>query len=158
MADSVVAVIDPMRVRDLADILEIERKSFPTPWSRGAFLSELLENEHAYYLVARLPSDDERRLGRPLGYIGIWIVAGEGHITNVAVHPDYRNHGIGRRLLLAIGELAQAKGADRLTLEVRRTNYGAQRLYTRLGFTSAGVRRGYYRDNDEDAIIMWKTL
>lgn len=156
MADEFGVVIEPMRVRDLPDILEIERHSFPTPWSRGAFLSELLENERAYYLVARLPGAEAR--GKPVGYIGIWIVIDEGHITNVAVHPDYRSRGVGRKLLVAIGELAGAKGASRLTLEVRRSNNGAQRLYQRLGFEGTGVRPGYYRDNDEDAIIMWKRL
>lgn len=148
---AVPVVIDPMRVRDLSDILKIERLSFTTPWSRGAFLSELLENDRAYYLVARC--------GEPaVGYIGVWIIAGEGHITNVAVHPDFRRNGVGTRLLNAIGELAREKGASRLTLEVRRSNTSAQRLYAALGFESAGIRRGYYRDNNEDAVIMWKDL
>lgn len=148
---AVPVVIDPMRVRDLSEILKIERLSFTTPWSRGAFLSELLENDRAYYLVARSGE-------RPVGYIGVWIIAGEGHITNVAVHPDFRRSGVGTRLLTAIGDLAREKGATRLTLEVRRSNAGAQRLYVALGFESAGIRRAYYRDNNEDAIIMWKDL
>lgn len=148
---AVPVVIDPMRVRDLSDILKIERLSFTTPWSRGAFLSELLENDRAYYLVARCGE-------RAVGYIGVWIIAGEGHITNVAVHPDFRRNGVGTRLLNAIGELAREKGASRLTLEVRRSNTSAQRLYAALGFESAGIRRGYYRDNNEDAVIMWKDL
>ncbi|HEY8486587.1 MAG TPA: ribosomal protein S18-alanine N-acetyltransferase, partial [Limnochordales bacterium] len=144
-------VIDPMRVRDLNDVMAIERLSFTSPWSRTAFLSELLENDRAHYLVARVH-------GRTVGYVGIWIVADEGHITNVAVHPDYRSRGVGRRLLHAITELAIRKGARRLTLEVRRSNLRAQSLYQSLGFQSVGVRRGYYRDNNEDAIIMWRDL
>ena len=143
--------IDPMRVRDLNEVMAIERLSFTTPWSRMAFASELLENERAYYLVARVR-------GRAVGYVGIWIVADEGHITNVAVHPDYRSRGVGRRLLQAITELAIRKGARRLTLEVRKSNVRAQSLYQSLGFQGVGVRRGYYRDNNEDAIIMWRDL
>lgn len=144
-------IVDPMRVRDLNEIMIIERLSFSTPWSKGAFLSELLENDRAHYLVARMD-------GRAVGYVGIWLVADEGHITNVAVHPDYRSRGVGRRLMEAITDLARRRGARRLTLEVRKSNLRAQRLYESLGFRSVGVRRGYYRDNNEDAIIMWRDL
>ena len=144
-------VIDPMRLRDLGDILKIEKLSFTTPWSKQAFLSELLDNDRAYYLVAKVND-------RAVGYIGIWLVAGEGHITNVAVHPDYRGRGIGNRLMLAIEELAKKRGATRMTLEVRVSNEVAQALYRKLGYVAAGIRRRYYRDNDEDAIIMWKDI
>lgn len=144
-------VIDPMRLRDLGEVMKIEKLCFTTPWSKHAFLSELLDNDRAYYLVAKV--DD-----RPVGYIGVWLIAGEGHITNVAVHPDFRRRGIGRRLLLAAEELALARGQRRMTLEVRVSNEGAQRLYRSLGYVAAGVRRRYYRDNDEDALIMWKDL
>ncbi len=140
-----------MRLRDLPEILKIEKLSFTTPWSRQAFISELLDNDRAYYLVAKY---DEH----PVGYIGIWLVAGEGHITNVAVHPDYRQQGIGRRLMLSIEELARARDTRRTTLEVRKSNLVAQHLYVELGYASAGIRPGYYRDNNEDAIIMWKDL
>lgn len=143
--------IDPMRVRDLTEVLTVERLSFSIPWSKNAFLSELIGNDRAHYLVAKVND-------RVVGYIGVWIIADEGHITNVAVHPEYRGRAIGRRLLLSVAELAQAKGGRRLTLEVRRSNLGAQRLYRSLGFESAGIRRGYYRDDNEDAIIMWKDL
>ena len=144
-------VIDPMRLRDLGDILKIEKLSFTTPWSKQAFLSELLENDRAYYLVAKVGD-------RAVGYIGVWLIAGEGHITNVAVHPDYRGQGIGRRLLLAIEEIALARGHRRMTLEVRTSNTVAQHLYRKLGYVAAGIRPKYYRDNNEDALIMWKDL
>lgn len=144
-------VIDPMRVRDIPDILEIEHLSFTTPWTRGAFLSELLANEYAYYIVAKVG-------GVAIAYIGVWIIVGEGHITNVAVHPDYRRQGIGRRLLLAADELVRARDGYRMTLEVRKSNVFAQRLYRSLGYEPTGVRKGYYRDNREDAIVMWKEL
>lgn len=144
-------VIDPMRVRDIPDILKIEHLSFTTPWTRGAFLSELLANEYAYYIVAKVDSV-------PVAYIGVWVIVGEGHITNVAVHPDYRNQGIGRQLLLAADAVVRARGGVRMTLEVRKSNISAQRLYKRLGYEPAGIRKGYYRDNREDAIVMWKQL
>lgn len=152
--------IEPMRLRDLGDILKIERLSFPTPWSRYAFLSELLENDRAYYLVARLvPTTRPRpRRPRPVGYVGVWLVLDEGHITNVAVHPEFRGHGVGRMLMQAVENLVREKGGKRMTLEVRRSNLVAQNLYRSLGYKSAGVRRGYYRDNNEDAFIMWKDL
>lgn len=144
-------VIDPMRVRDLGDIMRIEKLSFTTPWSKQAFLSEMLDNDRAYYLVAKVND-------RPVGYIGVWLIAGEGHITNVAVHPDFRGKGIGERLMRAIEDLVKKRGATRMTLEVRVSNDVAQRLYRKLGYIAAGIRRRYYRDNDEDAIIMWKEI
>jgi len=148
-------VIEPMRVADIDMVLEIERRSFPTPWSRAAFVSELLDNDRAHYLVARTATQNGPLV---VGYIGLWLIAGEGHITNVAVHPDYRQRGIGRRLLEAAADLCRLRSARRMTLEVRVSNLVAQRLYRDLGFVSAGIRRGYYRDNNEDAIIMWKDL
>lgn len=149
-------VIEPMRVRDVAGVLDVEKKSFTSPWTGAAFLHELLNNDRAHYLVAR------RRLygrkTRVAGYIGVWIIADEGHITNVAVHPDDRRQGLGRQLMLAIEALCLKRGVRSMTLEVRVSNYGAQALYEELGFVGAGVRPGYYRDNNEDALIMWKEL
>ncbi|NLN18579.1 MAG: ribosomal protein S18-alanine N-acetyltransferase [Firmicutes bacterium] len=140
-----------MRLRDLPDILRIEKASFTTPWSENAFLSELLENDYAFYLVARVGE-------QAVGYVGVWLIAGEGHITNIAVHPDYRRQGLGRRLMMAIEQLCRERRISRMTLEVRRSNAIAQSLYRQLGYVGAGYRRGYYRDNNEDALIMWKDL
>jgi ribosomal-protein-alanine N-acetyltransferase len=144
--------VEPMRVRDLDAVLAIERVSFPTPWSRYAYLSELLENDRAYYLVART---SDRRV---VGYIGIWLILDEGHITTIAVHPLQRGRGIGRQLLEAAETIARELGALRVTLEVRVSNTVAHNLYRKIGFADAGIRPGYYRDNNEDAIIMWKEL
>lgn len=144
-------VIDPMRLRDLPGVLIVERLSFPTPWSRQAFLSELFENDRAYYIVAKQGE-------RIVGYGGIWFIAGEGHITNIAVHPECRKQGIGRRLLHTLEEMIRLRGGDRLTLEVRVSNVWAQHLYETFGFRKAGMRKGYYRDNNEDAVVMWKQL
>src|SRR5690606_25719054 len=154
-------VIEPMRVRDIGAVLEVEKLSFPTPWSRAAFLSELLNNEKAYYLVARDPAKKGPFPWSPalvVGYIGAWILFDEGHITNVAVHPDYRGQGIGRKRMEAIEEVCAARGVKRMTLEVRQSNLIAQRLYRSLGYVAVGVRPGYYQDNNEDALIMWKEL
>lgn len=151
MGEQIPIVIDPMRVRDIPDVLKIEQLSFTTPWTRGAFLSELLANDNAYYIVAKVNSVT-------VAYIGVWVIVDEGHITNVAVHPDYRRRGIGTRLLLAADELVRARGGRRMTLEVRKSNVSAQRLYRSLGYVPAGIRKGYYRDNREDAIVMWKDL
>lgn len=144
-------MIEPMKVDDVEEVLAIEQASFPTPWSRMAFLSELLENERAVYLTAR---EDERLIG----YVGMWRILDEGHITNLAVHPDARQRGVGRRLLQTLCDLAQARGLHRLTLEVRVSNAPAQHLYESFGFLAAGVRPGYYQDNNEDALIMWLDL
>ncbi|MBE3577159.1 MAG: ribosomal protein S18-alanine N-acetyltransferase [Limnochordales bacterium] len=140
-----------MRLRDLDQVLRIERLSFSSPWSRAAFLSELLENDRARYIVARIGD-------QVVGYTGMWIVIDEGHITNVAVHPHWRNRGIATQLLGALEEIARANGVRRMTLEVRKSNVVAHTLYEKLGFRDAGIRRAYYRDNNEDAIIMWKEL
>lgn len=143
--------IEPMRIKDLGEVLEIERLSFPIPWSKRTFLYELLENEQAVYLVAW-----EAKKIR--GYIGMWMVIDEGHITNLAVHPAYRRRGIGRVLLETLIMESAKRGIHRLTLEVRRSNLGAQALYGRMGFKNAGIRPRYYQDNREDAMIMWKGL
>lgn len=139
----------PMQVEDLDAVLEIEQASFLTPWSRFAFLSELIENERAIYLVAKLD-------GAVCGYAGMWRVLDEGHITNLAVHPAQRGQGIGRMLLQSLCDLGRARGLNRMTLEVRVSNDVAKGLYQKMGFASAGVRPGYYQDNGEDALIMWR--
>lgn len=138
-----------MCLADLEQVLEIEQLSFTTPWSRQSFLHELLENERAIYLVFK---ENEKIWG----YIGMWIVLDEGHITNLAVHPVFRQRGVGRSLILRLEELARERSVRHLTLEVRKSNEPAQNLYRDLGFVSVGVRRQYYLDNMEDAMIMWK--
>jgi ribosomal-protein-alanine N-acetyltransferase len=139
--------IDRMKLTDIDDVLEVERLSYPTPWSRRAFISELTENAYAHYLVARAG-------GRVIGYVGMWLILDECHITNVAVHPAYRRQGVGRLLMQSAIEFTEAAGGRHITLEVRRTNLVAQHLYQSFGFQSVGVRKGYYTDNHEDAFIM----
>ncbi|MEL7566080.1 MAG: ribosomal protein S18-alanine N-acetyltransferase [Dehalobacterium sp.] len=141
----------PLEAEYLDQILEIEQVSFPTPWSKQAFLSELQQNSLAYYCVGMLNE-------KIIGYGGMWIIIDEAHITNVAVHPDYRGKKVGEALMLHLIAQALIKGALRMTLEVRPSNIAAQSLYQRMGFEAVGRRRGYYTDTKEDAIIMWKTL
>lgn len=142
-------MIEAMKLTDLEQILEIEQASFTTPWSRQSFLHELLENERAVYLVYRHNE-------RVWGYIGMWVVVDEGHITNLAVHPAFRRRGVGRQLIEALTMESTRRGIRHLTLEVRKSNIPAQELYKEMGFVSMGIRRQYYLDNMEDAIIMWK--
>ncbi len=144
-------IIRSMELSDLDGVLAIENQSFPTPWSRLSFISELVENSRAVYLVAE-------HEGSVIGYIGMWKIVDEAHITNLAVAPEFRGKGVGTALLQAATELAVASGLLRMTLEVRISNYVAQHLYFRMGFDAAGIRPRYYRDNDEDALIMWRDI
>lgn len=140
------SVIRPMEEKDLARIHEIERCSFAVPWSEDAMRSEL-GNPVARYLVL----EEE---GQVMGYVGTWIIIDEGHITNIAVHPDARGRGHGKALLLGLMRIAQELGVAFMDLEVRVSNAPAISLYRKLGFKPAGIRKGYYEDNGEDAQIM----
>ncbi|HWJ02708.1 MAG TPA: ribosomal protein S18-alanine N-acetyltransferase [Verrucomicrobiae bacterium] len=141
----------PMELSHLDEVLKIEEQSFPTPWSKYAFTCELLDNDFSRYFC--LIYGD-----RVIGYMGVWIILDEAHITNVAISPEYRNQRLGDYLMQVVTQNCLALGAVRMTLEVRVSNLAAQNLYTRLGFKSAGIRRGYYTDTKEDAIIMWKEI
>lgn len=143
--------IIPMREEHLMGVLEVEQLSFPTPWSKQAFLGELRDNELAHYYVC-LQGE------KVAGYAGMWIIYDEAHVTNIAVHPDFRGQKIGKALMLTLMEHALRLGAERITLEVRPSNKVAQELYRKLGFRPVGVRKGYYTDTNEDAIIMWRNL
>lgn len=143
--------LEEMKKEDLEQVLEIEKLSFLTPWSRKSFESELEKNDLAKYVVAKVD-------GKVAGYGGIWIVLDEGHITNIAVHPDFRGQKIGERITRALLDIAEENNAGRVTLEVRTSNETARNLYRKLGFVESGVRKGYYADSGEDAIIMWKQI
>jgi [ribosomal protein S18]-alanine N-acetyltransferase len=150
--------IERMLPEDVPAVMAVDHLCFPTPWSENAYRSEL-GNVSAYYLIARLPwrgfGTGAGDRGRLVGFAGAWIVMDEAHITTIGVHPDYRRHGIGERLLTALLEEARERGVRRATLEVRETNRGAQALYARFGFMPIARRRRYYSDTDEDAIVMW---
>jgi ribosomal-protein-alanine N-acetyltransferase len=147
--------IEPMRAADLEAVLEIERASFRTPWSRQAFLHELERNRVAGLWVARSDRAPGAAAARPVvGYLCLWAVADEVHVTNLAVHPAWRGEGIGRFLLGTLLAHHRAQGARRAFLEVRPANVEARRLYQGLGFQEVGRRRGYYVDTGEDALLM----
>jgi len=143
-------VIELMKIDDIKNVLEVENKSFTIPWHEESFVQELTNNI-AVYLVAKIE-------GKAVGYVGVWKILNEGHITNIAVHPNYRNKGIGRALVSELLLLCTKDGIETFTLEVRKSNLIAQKLYKDFGFVEAGIRKKYYSDNNEDAIIMWKTI
>lgn len=140
-----------MTVEDLDDVIEVEIHSFATPWSREAFYNELTKNQFAHYLVAEV---DEK----VVGYCGVWIIVDEAHITNIALLPDYRGMKLGEALMGRIIEIARESGAIRITLEVRVSNERAQNLYRKFGFEEGALRKQYYTDNMEDALVMWVNL
>lgn len=147
-ADAVLSV-KKMTMKDLDEVMEVERQCFTTPWSRYSFVCELKDNQFSHYIVAKY-------MGKIIGYAGMWIILDEAHVTNVGVLPEYRGGGVGELLMRSLIIAAKEHGAKKMTLEVRKSNYVAQNLYSKLGFEPVGIRRGYYLDNREDAVIMWK--
>jgi len=140
--------IRPMMEGDLDEVMQIERKSFPTPWSRRLFERELLlPYAHAFVALEAMPD-------RIAGYLCFWLVEGETHILNLAVDPESRRRGIGALLLRHGLDYSQERGAREITLEVRRSNYRAIALYRRFHFEPRGIRPRYYSDSGEDAVIM----
>jgi len=139
--------VEPMRAEDMEAVLHIDRLSFPVPWMPTAFTTEL-SNRSACYLVARSE-------GQVVGFGGAWVIMDEAHITTLAVHPQHRGRHIGERLLLALLEEGIRRRASRATLEVRQSNRAARHLYQKFGFYEAAVRKNYYTDNGENAIVMW---
>lgn len=140
-----------MRLEDLPRIMEIEKKSFWSPWSERLFRQELTRNRRARYLV--LQEED-----LIIGYVGMWFTPGEIHITNLAVDPKYRRRGLASRLIKEVYRAAMEKKLFRITLEVRASNREARLLYRKEGFRETGTRPGYYSDNREDAVIMTRVL
>lgn len=147
-------VIRPMTLDDLPQVLEIDRLSFPIPWQERSYRYELSENPSSTLLVATYEESGQTRLA---GYIGFWWIVDEVHISTLAVHPRLRRQGIGSGLLKAALGQAALKGAEFATLEVRASNQAAIDLYRRFGFQVVGRRAKYYRDNDEDALLMTLT-
>ena len=139
-----------LELRDLAEIEEIERSSYPTPWSRSMFASEL--SKPSSLCLGAYDSET----GRLIGYLVISRYVDAWHVMNVAVAAEHRRRGIATMLLERLFEATAGRGRRGYTLEVRVSNAGAVALYERLGFKPRGVRRGYYTDNREDALIMWK--
>lgn len=139
-----------MDLGDIPSVLSIENRSFPTPWSENIFREEI-QSPLCSCLVAAID-------GRIVGYIDFSVVWDEVHVRNIAVRPDYRKKGIASILIVHMITETSKKGARWATLEVRRSNIGAIGLYEKFGFILTGVRPLYYRDTEEDALIMWKDL
>ena len=135
-----------MTLSDVDGVHAIEAATFPKPWSRKDFVKEMTVNACARYLVAE-------RDGQVIGYAGAWIVLDEAHITNIAVAEEWRGQGIGRLLTERLMQYASNLGVVYATLEVRRTNEPAKKLYQSLGFEYVGVRKRYYEYNGEDALL-----
>lgn len=137
---------------DADGVARVEAACMPVPWSRQSFWEEASHTD-AYYFIAR----DVDRDNLIVAYAGCWVLANEGHITNVAVDPDYQGQGLGRRLMNELTSRVKALGVDSMTLEVRPSNTVAINLYTSLGFRSVGQRPKYYTNPVEAAEIMWNT-
>ena len=141
-----------MTVDDVQAVHKIELASFPVPWTLDSFYYEMTENQYAHYLVA------EDETGEIIGFCGIWLVIDAAQITNVAVVQSVRGQGIGETLMREAMRVAKEAKMDVMSLEVRVTNTVAQNLYRKLGFQDGGLRKGYYTDNQEDALVMWVNL
>lgn len=175
--------VEAMRQEDIAEVAQVERRSFTNPWPTSAYRRELQNIEQNHYIVLRGELDSDhafdaetqsvmpRRLLLPLnfgrrtlsrkrtepvvGFAGMWHAFDEAHVTTIAVDEPWRGRGLGELLLAALYDEATRRGANWLTLEVRVSNESAQALYRKWGFTVQGTRRRYYSDNNEDAYIMW---
>jgi [ribosomal protein S18]-alanine N-acetyltransferase len=138
----------PMRRRHLRSVLRIENQVYPRPWSLPLFMSELNLRTSRAYFVARVG-------GSVVGYAGLMLTADEAHVTTIAVDPAWHQRKIGSRLMLHLAREAVSRGARHLTLEVRMSNAPAQAMYRNFGFRPAGVRKNYYVETNEDALVMW---
>lgn len=157
--EELVFYVEPMQPDDVATVAAIERTIFTLPWSSNAFGYELRANPLSHYFVARTRTVERRHDERGMdpsivGYGGFWMMMDEAHVCTLGVHPDWRERGVGELLLSEMIVAAARLGASHLTLEVRVSNLPAQRLYEKYGFAPVGVRKAYYSDNQEDALIM----
>ena len=137
-----------MTVEDIDQVYEIEKSAFTLPWTKESFHYEMTNNDHAYYVLA----ETEKGI---VGYCGMWLILDESHVTNIAILPDERGKKLGERLMKKAIEIAKDQGAVLMTLEARVSNHVAQNLYRKLGFQNGGIRKRYYTDNLEDALVMW---
>ena len=142
-----------MKEEDVDRIVEIERLSFTTPWSKYAFLSEIYNQPISCPFVI-----EDSRKNKIIGYVIYWIIGDEAHINNIALHPEFRGQGIGEYVLRKIIELIKKAGAKFISLEVRPSNIPARKLYQKLGFRLEAIRKNYYINPREDALILVKDL
>lgn len=140
--------LTPMRRRHLRSVLRIEALVYPRPWSMTLFLQEIARRKDRFYIVARAGGD-------VVGYGGVMTVGSEAHVTTIAVDPDYQRRKIGTKVFISLLDASIERGARAVSLEVRKSNFGAQRMYEKFGFRPVGIRKGYYIETGEDAIVMW---
>ncbi|HEY9723699.1 MAG TPA: ribosomal protein S18-alanine N-acetyltransferase [Oscillatoriaceae cyanobacterium] len=141
------AQIRKMTSSDLPRVVQIEKACFGERWTLNSFQHELANAASSYFVAV----ED----GEIIGYAGYWLILEEAHVTTIGVDPKFQRRGFGEFLMLHLVEHAERAGAKWVTLEVRASNYGAQKMYEKFGFSSLGRRKGYYQDNNEDALIMW---
>jgi ribosomal-protein-alanine N-acetyltransferase len=137
-----------MRRRHIRAVLRIEQQVYPRPWTASLYLTELNIRSGRHYVVARVG-------GTVVGYAGLMLSLDEAHVATIAVDPTWQRHQIGTRLLLHLTEAARTLGARHMTLEVRKSNEPAQAMYRRFGYETEGLRKNYYAETGEDALIMW---
>jgi len=143
-------LVRKMQKPDVDEVMEIEKVSFGTHhWSRQSFISEI-KNTLGYYYSAF-----DQNTQKLIGYCGFWLICEEAHVTTIAVHPEFRKRYVGEILLQHLIDVGYERECKWFTLEVRASNFPAQNLYYKYGFKSLGLRRKYYQDNNEDALIMW---
>jgi [ribosomal protein S18]-alanine N-acetyltransferase len=140
--------LQPMRRKHVRDVLTIERQVYPRPWSAALFFSEISQRTTRHYVVALHDKD-------LVGYGGLMIHADEGHVTTIAVDPTFQHSGVGTRVMLDLFDHSREREVRTLALEVRVANWPAQRLYAWFGFRPVGVRKNYYAETGEDALVMW---
>lgn len=143
--------IRKMMEQDIDYVMEVDVASFSEPWTYEIYIQELKKNNHAHYFVIE-------GNGAIIGYVGLWIVEDDAQITNIALLPAYRGYKIGEKLFGFAMSYAMQNGARRLSLEVRVSNIVAQKLYRKFGLVPGGLRKNYYPDNGEDALVMWVNL
>jgi [ribosomal protein S18]-alanine N-acetyltransferase len=140
--------ISRMRRRHLKGVMAIERQVYPRPWSPNLFLAEMNELRNRCYLVARVGRD-------VVGYGGVMCYGDEAHVTTIAVDPEYHRRKVGTRIMYELIQESIRLGATAVSLEVRVSNWGAQRMYSRFGYKPVMIRKGYYQETAEDALVMW---
>ncbi|BAQ14954.1 putative ribosomal-protein-alanine acetyltransferase [Clostridium botulinum] len=144
-------IVLPFSLEHIDGVMEIDNLSFSVPWRRNSYETEL-KNKFAKYIVVL-----NEETNKVLGFAGMWLIIDECHITNIAVHPNYRGLGIGNILMNEIIDICKEHNLTGITLEVRESNTAAKNLYYKYGFKDSGIRKGYYADNNENALLMWKT-
>jgi [ribosomal protein S18]-alanine N-acetyltransferase len=151
MDDPTAITIRQMKAEDIEEVVQIDQLSFSLPWPRSSFRFEVTENKASRHWVAEIIQEGQTRV---IGMLICWFIIDEAHIGTIAVHPDFRRHKIAETLMKHALEVLKSEGTLKVLLEVRRSNEAALALYHKLGFVEDGVRKRYYSDNHEDAILM----